>query len=122
MTRTNRILEDNEYQGNIDELFMKVSNLPGHKVKINPFTLCARSLQTKMATIRSTARGELYFFTNFAFCISLSWSLLNLEELKSIKYGVEISNEPVLLREVSFQSFCYAPMKIRYVHIIMLLF
>ena len=47
---------------------------------------------------------ELFIFNIFGVYVSLVYSYFNFEEIYGVKYGFEISNEPVLLKEVSFPS------------------
>lgn len=51
--------------------------------------------------------GELFIFNIFGVYVSLVYSNLNVEEIYGVKYGFEISSEPVLLKEVSFRSFYF---------------
>lgn len=54
---------------------------------------------------------ELFILNIFGVYVSLVCSYFNAEEIYGIKYGFEISSEPVLLKEVSFESFFSPPMK-----------
>ena len=64
---------------------------------------------TKMVYGGKVSR-ELFIFNIFGVYISLVNSNFNLEEIYNVKYGFEISKEPVLLKEVSFSYFSPAPM------------
>lgn len=48
---------------------------------------------------------ELFIFHVFGVYVSLVYSNFNFEEIYDVKYGFEISKEPVLLKEVSFPNF-----------------
>ena len=48
---------------------------------------------------------ELFIFNIFGIYVSLVHSNFNFEEIYGVKYGFEISKEPVLLKEVSFPTF-----------------
>lgn len=54
---------------------------------------------------RGKASRELFIFNIFGVYVSLVYSYFNVEEIYGVKYGFEISSEPVLLKEVSFQTF-----------------
>lgn len=51
---------------------------------------------------RAKPGQKLFIFSIFSAHISLVYSNFNFEELYDVKYGFEISKEPVLLREVGF--------------------
>ena len=53
---------------------------------------------------RAKPGQKLFIFSIFSAHISLVYSNFNFEELYDVKYGFEISKEPVLLREVGFFS------------------
>jgi len=63
--------------------------------------------QNKMVASSSKVQVELYIFNFLGICISLVNSDFNFEEIYGVKYGFEISKEPVLLKEVSFFNFFY---------------
>lgn len=54
---------------------------------------------------RGTVARELFICHIFGVCCSLVYSNFNFEEIYGVKYGFEISKEPVLLKEVSFPTF-----------------
>lgn len=51
------------------------------------------------------ASRELFIFNIFGVYVSLVHSYFNAEEIYGVTYGFEISSVPVLLKEVSFQTF-----------------
>ena len=55
-----------------------------------------------MVANSSKVHVELFIFKFLGICISLVSSDFNFEEIYGVKYGFEISKEPVLLKEVSF--------------------
>lgn len=60
-----------------------------------------------MVARSSKVHVELFIFNFLGICISLVNSDFNFEEIYSVKYGFEISKEPVLLKEVRFFNFFY---------------
>ena len=54
---------------------------------------------------RAKPSQKLFIFSIFSAHILLVYSSFNFEELYDVKYGFEISKEPVLLSEVSFFNF-----------------
>lgn len=64
-----------------------------------------------MVASSSKVHVELFIFNFLGICISLVNSDFNFEEIYGVKYGFEISKEPVLLKEVRFfQLLLFAPM------------
>lgn len=55
-----------------------------------------------MVASSSKVHVELFIFNFLGICFSLVNSDFNFEEIYGVKYGFEISKEPVLLKEVSF--------------------
>lgn len=60
--------------------------------------------------IRGKLSSELFIFNILSVCFTLVDSNFNVEEIYGVKYGFQISKEPVLLKEVSFQRTFYPPM------------
>ena len=58
---------------------------------------------------RAEATQELFIFSISVY-VSLVHSNINFGELYDVKYGFEISKEPVLLKEVSFLTSFFWPM------------
>lgn len=50
--------------------------------------------------IRGKLSGELFIFNILSVCFTLVDSNFNVEEIYGVKYGFQISREPVLLKEV----------------------
>ena len=54
--------------------------------------------------IRGKLSGELFIFNILSVCFTLVDSNFNVEEIYGVKYGFQISREPVLLKEVRFSE------------------
>ena len=74
------------------------------------FPRCLDGTLNNKMVIRGKLYGELFIFNILGVCFTLVDSNFNVEEIYGVKYGFQISKEPVLLKEVSFQRIFYPPM------------